>query len=68
MNPDTEWYMDVGTGSATAALIGTRCDLKDSVSIDVTATSHNQVTITKFIDATHVIGRFNGSYQFKTAA
>src|SRR5690242_10179970 len=40
LNADTEFYADVGTGTATAALVGTQCDLKDSVSIDVTATTH----------------------------
>lgn len=68
LDPGTKWFADVGTGTATAALIGTTCDLKDSVSLDVTATSHNVFTITDFIDATHVMGRFNASYIFRNAA
>ena len=68
LNPDLVFEADVGTGTATATLIGTRCDLKDSVSIDVTATAHNQVTIVGFISATKVLVRFNSSYQFVNAA
>lgn len=67
LNAETEFFMDVGTGTATAALVGTKCDLKDSISIDVTATAHNQVTITGFISGTLVKGRFNGSYLYRPA-
>lgn len=56
---DTEWLVDVGTGTATAALIGTRCDLKDANEIDVSATSKNVVTVTRFISATKVVVKIN---------
>lgn len=68
MGPDTEWLADVETGTATAALIGTTCDLASSTGLDVTATAHNVFTITRFISATQVVGRFNASYQFRNAA
>ncbi len=68
LTPDLEFYADVGTGSATSSLVGTTCDLKDSVSLDVTASDHNVFTITQVIDATHVRGRFNASYMFVNAS
>lgn len=68
MDPQTEWLADVGTGTATAALVGTKCDLAAAGTLDVTATSHNVFTITKFISATQVVGRFNASYIFRNAA
>lgn len=52
---DTEWLVDVGTGTATAALVGTRFDLKDANEADVSATSKNVLWCTKFVSATKVV-------------
>lgn len=52
---DTEWLVDVGTGTATAALVGTRFDLKDANEADVSATSKNVLVCTRFISATKVV-------------
>ena len=68
LNSNCTFEADVITGSATAALVGTKCDLATSLGVDVTATAHNQVTIVGFISATKVVVRFNGSYQFRNAA
>lgn len=68
LNPDLVFEADVITGSATAALIGTRCDLANSLGVDVTATAHNQVTIVGVLSTTKVLVRVNSSYQFRNAA
>jgi len=52
---DTEWLIDVGTGTATAALVGTRFDLKDENEADVSATAKNVLFCTKFISATKLV-------------
>ncbi len=68
LTDDLVFEADVETGTATAALVGTRCDLATSTGIDVTATSHNQVTIVGFISASKVLVQFNGSALFRNAA
>ena len=55
---DNIWEGDVGTGTATAALVGTRCDLKDANEIDVSATSKNVVEVVGFISATKLLVKF----------
>lgn len=67
MNPDIEWLADVGTGTATTANEGIKYDLTDADSIDLNATTHGVFTVTRFVSATQVIGRFNASYQFRPA-
>lgn len=49
----------VGTGTLTTAMIGNRYDLKDSVSIDVTAQLKKVVTIVGFISATKALVKIN---------
>lgn len=56
---DTEWLVDVGTGTAAASLVGTQFDLKDANEVDVSATSKNVVTCTKFVSATKVVVKIN---------
>ncbi len=51
------WEMDVGTGTPTAGYALHYVDLADASNIDVTATSHKIVFITKFISATKVLGK-----------
>jgi len=53
----TEFLADVGTGTMTTALVGTYCDLKDSVSIDVTASAVKTVFLQAFVSATQAIVR-----------
>ena len=62
--PDTSavFLADVGTGTLTTAMIGNQYDLKDSVSIDVTGTSHKQVTVVGFVSASKALVRFTGNY------
>lgn len=56
---DTEWIVEVGTGTATAAMVGNKYDLKDANEVDVSAQSKNVVTITKFISASKVVVKVN---------
>ena len=60
--PDSTFIADVGTGALTTAMIGNQFDLKDSVSIDVTASAHKQVTVVGFISSTKAIVKFTGNY------
>lgn len=61
LNNDVEWLATVGTGSATAAMEGTYKDLKDSKSIDVTASAKKVVFIKKFLSSTQVVVTFAGN-------
>jgi hydroxyethylthiazole kinase-like sugar kinase family protein len=56
---DNVFRVDVGTGTLTTAMIGNRYDLKDSVSIDVTAQSKKVVTVVGFISATKALVKIN---------
>lgn len=68
LDANQTYFADVGTGSATAASVGVQYDLSSAGGIDVTATTHKVFTVTEFIDATHVKGRFNASYIFRNAS
>lgn len=68
LTPDLEFYADVVTGTATIDMIGNSYNLGTSLGIDVTAQTHPVFTITQFLSATKVRGRFNGSYMFRNAA
>lgn len=59
---DSTFIADVGTGTLTTAMIGNQYDLKDATSIDVTATSHKQVTVVGFISSSKAIVKFTGNY------
>jgi len=50
--------MPVGTGTATAAMVGNTYDLADAYSLDVTAQVVNQFRISKYISASLVEGYF----------
>jgi hypothetical protein len=55
-----EFIVDVSTGTAlTAAMVGNRYDLTDSLNINVGATSKKVVTITRFISATKAVVKIN---------
>lgn len=54
-----EWIADVeNSGTATAANVGVTYDLNDSLGINLSGTSHNPVTVTRFISATKVAVTF----------
>lgn len=59
IDPTAIYLADVGTGTATAAMIGAQYDLKDKDEVDVTGTTYKQVKIVGFIDASHVLVTFN---------
>ena len=66
IHPDSEFEVDVGTGSAVEAThVGNSYDLKDSVSIDLTATTHKVFTVTKVLSTTKVLGKFNAAYIYR---
>lgn len=56
---DTEWLVDVGTGTFTTAMVGSQYDLKDENEIDVSAQSKNVVTIVGYVSATKAIVKIN---------
>lgn len=52
------YVADVGTGTATQAMVNTLKDLKDETSIDVTANAVKPVRIERFISASKVVVSF----------
>lgn len=56
---NTEWLVDVGTGTFTTSMIGNQYDLKDENEIDVSAQSKNVVTITGYQSATKAVVKIN---------
>lgn len=57
-DPEAEFTADVGTGTATQAMVGSRYDLKDHDEIDVAASAIGCFQIKKFISASKVVGKF----------
>lgn len=70
MNPsDCEFLIDVITGTATAALVGTTVDIASGgLGVDVGTDTHHQVTVTGFVSATKIIGRLNDNVSYKLAS
>lgn len=67
--PDTEFLIDVITGTATAALVGTDVDFASGgLGVDVGTSTHNQVTITGFVSASKVIGKINSNVDYAQAS
>ena len=64
---DTEFFVAVGTGSATEAIIGTFIDLTDADSVDVTASAVDAVLVTGVISATEVKVKLNSMASYKNA-
>lgn len=60
-DPNDLWIVDVGTGTATAALIGTYVDLKDENEADVSATSKKVLFVVGFISSTQIIVKINST-------
>lgn len=65
----TVWEADVfDTSLIVAALVGTNVDLKDSVSLDLAASAHNQFLITAINTAKGTVsGHFNSSALYVNA-
>lgn len=64
LNSGAEYECDNVSGTATAGMVGKTYDLLDSQTLNVAAQVTRVFTITKFISATKVWGRFNSSYHF----
>lgn len=64
---DTEWSIDVTTGTATEAIEGTYVDLTNSLGVDVSASAHDAVFVTTFVSGTKIIGRINSFAGYKNA-
>lgn len=54
---EAEYIFDVSTGSAAQTDVGEECDFEDHDSIDVTASTNDDVLVTDIISATKVIGK-----------
>lgn len=68
-NDRTEFLVDVGAGTATAALVGTNCDFyTGGASVDVGTDTHHQFRITGFVSATRVIGKINSNVDYSLAS
>ena len=61
VGPEDIFEVDVGNGTATAALVGTYIDLYDSVSVNVSATSKQVVFVVGFISASKLLVKINAS-------
>lgn len=68
IDPNDIWEVDVGNGTATAALVGTYIDLHDKDSVDVAATSKKVVFVVGFISATKLLVKINASAGVKDVA
>lgn len=69
-SPDAIWEIDVeNSGTATSANVGIKYDLNSSTGtgINLSGTSHKQVTVVGVLSATKVLGRINASYEFVNA-
>lgn len=67
---DSVFEVDVeNSGTATAANVGVKYDLNSTTGtgINLSGTSHKQVTVVSFISATKVWVKINGAYQFVNA-
>ena len=57
-----EFECDNVVGTATTGMVGKSYDLGDSMTLDVATQADKVFTITKYISATKVWGRFNAEY------
>ena len=64
---ETEWEIDVTTGTATEATEGTYVDLTNSLGVDVSASAHDAVFVTKFVSGSKIIGKINSFVGYKNA-
>ena len=58
-DPDAEFLLDVGTGTAAITDIGEHIDIDDANSVDVSASTYDIFFVTKFISTTQVVGKLN---------
>lgn len=62
---DTEWLVDVGTGSATEAIIGTFVDLAAAGTADVSASSVDALFVTGVVSATKIMVKVNDMASYR---
>lgn len=62
LNPSAEFECDNISGTATAGMVGKSYDLLDCQTLNVSGQSVRVFTVTKFVSASKVWGRFNASY------
>lgn len=63
---DNEFEADV-TGTLTTAMVGEARDLSTALLVDAAGTSHNQVTITKFLSSSKAMVKINSAYSYENA-
>lgn len=63
---DTEWFVDVGTGTATEAIIGTYVDLAAAGTADVTASSVDALLVTAVVSGTKIKVKVNDMASYKS--
>jgi hypothetical protein len=63
IDPNAVYIGDVSTGTLTTESVGIQYDLASATGIDVSATSHKQVTCVGFISATKGYFMINGLFQ-----
>lgn len=69
LSAQTEFLVNGVTGTATAALVGTTCDIASGgLTADVGTDAHHQLLITGFIDASTIKVKFNSANTFKNAS
>jgi hypothetical protein len=62
---DSIYIADIGTGTGAASNVGGGFDLAAAGTLDVTATTHKQVTCVGFISTTQLLVKLNGDAQYK---
>lgn len=65
---DSEFLVDVGTGSATEAIIGTFVDLAAAGTADVSASSVDALFVTEVISATQIVVKVNDMASYRNPA
>ncbi len=67
--PECVFAADVGSGTLTAALVGTTCDLASGgATIAASTNSHHQVTIVGVISSTLALVKINSAYEYVNAS
>lgn len=67
--PETVFEGDIGSGTYSATLIGTQCDLASATTVAVQTNSHHQLTIVGAgSSSTKVLVKFNSYYDFANAS
>lgn len=62
--PSSDAVFEADTSSATAANVGNRYDLTDSLTVNLSGTTNKVVTVVGVISATKVLVKLNGAYEY----